>query len=137
MQEKAERVSKYPIKCMAVIGIQFNNKYVDISFMVNMLLDSRNQITDIWSQLIVMQHSLLCFLFHPVLQRKPQGNKVCCISITVTSWWARWRLKSPALWSFTQLFGQAQIKEIIKALRHWPLCGEFTGDQWIPRTKGQ
>ena len=19
--------------------------------------------------------------------------------------------------------------------RHWPLCGEFTGDQWIPRTK--
>ena len=24
----------------------------------------------------------------------------------------------------------------IKALRHWPLCGEFTGDRWIPRTKG-
>ena len=21
--------------------------------------------------------------------------------------------------------------------RHWPLWGEFTGDQWIPRTKGQ
>ena len=21
--------------------------------------------------------------------------------------------------------------------RHWPLCGEFTGDRWIPRTKGQ
>ena len=25
----------------------------------------------------------------------------------------------------------------IKALRHWPLCGEFTGDRWIPRTDGQ
>ena len=25
----------------------------------------------------------------------------------------------------------------IKALRHWPLCGEFTGDRWIPRKKGQ
>ena len=24
----------------------------------------------------------------------------------------------------------------IKAPRHWPLCGEFTG-RWIPRTKGQ
>ena len=24
-----------------------------------------------------------------------------------------------------------------KALRHWPLWGEFTGDRWIPRTKGQ
>ena len=21
--------------------------------------------------------------------------------------------------------------------RHWPLCGEFTGDWWIPRTNGQ
>ena len=30
-----------------------------------------------------------------------------------------------------------RIKYIIKALRHWPLCGEFTGDRWIPRTNGQ
>ena len=37
----------------------------------------------------------------------------------------------------TQPFIQAQIKENIKALCHWPLCGEFTGDRWIPRTKGQ
>ena len=35
------------------------------------------------------------------------------------------------------LFIQVQIKENIKALRHWPLWGEFTGDQWIPHTKGQ
>ena len=28
-------------------------------------------------------------------------------------------------------------QETIKAPRHWPLCGEFTGDRWIPRTKGQ
>ena len=25
----------------------------------------------------------------------------------------------------------------IKVPRHWPLCGEFTGDRRIPRTKGQ
>ena len=31
----------------------------------------------------------------------------------------------------------AQIKQIIKAPRHWPWCGEFTGDRWIPRTNGQ
>ena len=29
------------------------------------------------------------------------------------------------------------MKEIIKAPRHWPLWGEFTGDRWIPRTKDQ
>ena len=34
-------------------------------------------------------------------------------------------------------FVQAQIKENIKAPRHWPLCGEFTGNRWIPRTDGQ
>ena len=32
---------------------------------------------------------------------------------------------------------KAQIKENTKAPRHWPLCGEFTGDRWIPRMKGQ
>ena len=32
---------------------------------------------------------------------------------------------------------QAQIKVNIKAPRHWPLCGEFTGDRWIPRKNGQ
>ena len=26
---------------------------------------------------------------------------------------------------------------VCKAPRYWPLCGEFTGDRWIPRTKGQ
>ena len=45
------------------------------------------------------------------------------------------RIKSPASWLFTQLFIHAQMKENIKAPRHWPLCGEFTRDQWIPHTK--
>ena len=31
---------------------------------------------------------------------------------------------------------QAQIKENIKAPHHWPLWGKFTGDRWIPHTKG-
>ena len=57
--------------------------------------------------------------------------------ITLTSLWARLRLKSPASRLFTQAFIQAQIKENIKAPRHWPLCGEFRGDRWIPRTNGQ
>ena len=59
------------------------------------------------------------------------------INITMTSYWERWRLKSPASRLFTQSFIQTQIKENIKAARHWPLCGEFTGDRWIPRTNGQ
>ena len=38
---------------------------------------------------------------------------------------------------FTQPFIQTQIKENIKAPRHWPLCGEFTGHWLILRTKGK
>ena len=38
---------------------------------------------------------------------------------------------------FTQPFIQAQTKENTKAPRHWPLCGEFTGHRWIPRTNDQ
>ena len=52
-------------------------------------------------------------------------------------WFSLWRLKSPVSRLFTQPFIQAQIKENIKAQCHWPLWGEFTGDRWIPRTKGQ
>ena len=36
-----------------------------------------------------------------------------------------------------QPFIQTQIKETIKAPRHWPLWGELTGDRWIPCTNGQ
>ena len=44
-------------------------------------------------------------------------------------------LKSPALPLFNQPFSQAAIIEIIKAApRYWPLCGQFTGDRWFPRT---
>ena len=32
---------------------------------------------------------------------------------------------------------KAQIKEIIKAPRHWPLWGEFIDDRWTPCTKGR
>ena len=47
------------------------------------------------------------------------------------------QLKSPASPLFTQPFIQTQVKRNIKAPRHWPLCGEFTGNRWIPRTNGQ
>ena len=53
-------------------------------------------------------------------------------SITMMSWWQRWSLKSPASRLFTQPFIQTQIKENIKAPRHWPLCGEFTGTGEFP-----
>ena len=66
----------------------------------------------------------------------PSSN-VGKVIITVTSWWARWRLKSPASPLFTQPFIQAQINEHIKAPRHWPLCREFPGDRWIPLTNGR
>ena len=55
----------------------------------------------------------------------------------MTSEWAQWRLKSPALRLFSQPFIHLQSKEYTKAQRHWHLRGDFTGDRWIPRTKGR
>ena len=52
--------------------------------------------------------------------------------ITVKSQWARYRLKSPASRLFTQPFIQTQIKENIKAPRHWPLCGNSPGTGEFP-----
>ena len=55
----------------------------------------------------------------------------------MTLYWVRWHLKSPAPRLFTQTFIRAQIKDNSKVPRHWPLCGDFTYDPWIPRTNGQ
>ena len=40
--------------------------------------------------------------------------------------WARWRLRSPASRLFIKPFIQAQIKENIKAPRHWPFCAGYS-----------
>ena len=75
---------------------------------------------------------------------KSKSNKVLLtehdrfyINITVIPYWLRWHLKSLASGLFTGLLVQVNMKENIKAPYHWPLWGEFTGDQWIPWTKGQ
>ena len=47
---------------------------------------------------------------------------LAALAITLTLQWARWRLKSPASGLFIQRFIQVQIKEHIKAPRHWPVC---------------
>ena len=50
---------------------------------------------------------------------------MCAIAYKIT----RWPL-------FTQPFIQTQTSNI-KAPRHWPLCGDFTGDRWTPHINGQ
>ena len=37
---------------------------------------------------------------------------------------------------YSTVYSDAVI-ENIKAPRHWPFCGEFTGDRRIPRKNGQ
>ena len=56
--------------------------------------------------------------------------------ITVTSFWARWRLKSPVSLFFAEPFIQGEIKENIEAPRNWLLWGEPPAPVDAP-TKGQ
>ena len=65
-----------------------------------------------------------------------------CTEITMTSYWARWRIKLPASRLFSQPFIQAQIKETSKlpitglCAGNSPVTGEFPqefpDDRWIP-----
>ena len=95
--------------------------------------------------LLVQRFKILYFLMSP---QDPQAMIPMGLTFAFHGWCVihslQWRhngherhLKPPASQLFTQLFVRAQIKESIKAPRHWPLCGEFTGDRWIPRTNGQ
>ena len=68
----------------------------------------------------------------PSHQRHAGSHRLLGLTITLTSSWPRWRLKSPASRLFTQSLIRAQMKENIKAPRHWPLCGEFTGTGEFP-----
>ena len=38
---------------------------------------------------------------------------------------------------YSTVYSGADQTQNIKAPRYWPLGGEFTGDRWIPLTKGQ
>ena len=95
------------------------------------------------SQKSLVKWSFGAFVFseftHIIERGNPKGGWL--ITITVTSYWARWRLESPPPPPppppmNTQPFIQAQIKENIKAPRHWPL-GVGGGGGSIPSTKGQ
>ena len=74
-----------------------------------------------------LKKSVCC---HPLGFRVPIQNPVL---ITVTLWCGRWRLKLPVSRFFTHVFIQTQIKENVKAPRHWPLWGKFTGEFPIQR----
>ena len=60
-------------------------------------------------------------------------------------WALPWRHKSAMASQITSIAfvyltvysGTDKKQTNLKAPRHWPLWGEFSGDRWIPRTKGQ
>ena len=79
---------------------------------------------------------------------KFKGRLFASVQLTNNNHWLRWwhycdvimGAMASQIISLTIVYSkfiQAQIKENIKAVRHWPLCWEFTGDRWIPRTNGQ
>ena len=76
--------------------------------------------------IMVARKDKIVYLYHSLLY-----------SLYLAKTTSQWRLKSSASSLYTQPFIQEEIKENIKAPRHWPLCGESTVDRWIPRTKGQ
>ena len=67
------------------------------------------------------------------LLRKQNDNEVCHYNDVIMTTMASQITSLTRL--LTQSFIQTQIKENIKAPRHWPLCGEFTGTSEFPALK--
>ena len=90
----------------------------------------------LWHLLSVLFCYILLWLHHP-LWLLVVTNLPITLFVIIAHYTDIIMGKSPASRLFTQQFIQTQIKEKIKAPRHWPLCRKFTGDRWIPRTNGQ
>ena len=67
--------------------------------------------------------------FDMIPDKRPENHDESRQNIIMTSWWARWRLKSPAYRLFTQTFLPALIKENIRVTGHCggnsPVTSEF------------
>ena len=66
-----------------------------------------------------MCNSMCLSEFECAKRLKAHSQAIPVLYITLTSYWPRWHLKSPASRLFTQPFIETQIKENIKAPRHW------------------
>ena len=113
-----------PLLILSALRYQLNC----FSFHRNMCF-VRLSVTCLHLVIVFMTGCYRCFCVNIMLQWTVMSDNWDALSITVTSYWARWRLKSPASGLFAQPFIQTQIKENIKAPRQWPLCGEFTDDR--------
>ena len=88
---------------------------------------SENAFRMIWTNMFPLKQDLWTHRFHAWNKQWEKHKEMCGVA----------HLDTAVSRLFTQQFIQAEIKENIKAPRHWPLWGEFTGDRWIPHTKGQ
>ena len=79
-----------------------------------------------------------------------RGNNMIVIVPLMQLWWIRVKITHYAdviMGAMTSLITSIRIvysivysgadQRNIKAPCSWPLCGEFKGDRWIPRTNGQ
>ena len=69
---------------------------------------------------VSMRSTLTGDALDPYVNR-PSAAMSLALDITMTSYWVRWRLKSPALPLFTQPLIQLQMKGNIKVPCHWSL----------------
>ena len=108
----------------------------------------------------VVMFSLICAWINGWVNNREVGD-VKRHGVIMTSLYCHWLLSSPVYLQtlynkchYNDVIMSAMASQItgvsivcstvgpgadkkIKAPRYWPLCGEFTGDRWIPHTKGQ
>ena len=125
----------YAAKLMASIVTRFSHRWIDWM---------RGTVFDVYRPYAI--RGFLC-IFVPIHQwalypthsgLETANNAITIFKVTYLPP-LQWRLNErdgvldhqPHDWLLNRFFN-AQIKENIKALCHWTLCGELTGHRWIP-----
>ena len=96
------------------------------------------------SQLVYLDYIALC-IYHTINIQLTAGTKISPTCFQSHATFVHYsdaiigmmasQITSVALVYSTIYSGADQRK--YRTPRHWPLCVEFTGDRWIPRTNGQ
>ena len=134
-----------------VNGTKINSRLILSTLVFNRVTSTREFLTQTVRKTKILLHA--CLGFHsdghsrkiitpiasfmgPTCGRQDPGVGPVNFATVITSAIAS-QITGVSIVYSTVCLGVDKRKENTKALRHWPLWGEFTGDRWIPRTKGE
>ena len=127
--------AKTIIRCPLILIWRLGNRYISLSgWSLYCHSLKKRSVQEIKWRYLINVSLFNCHTSLTIYHEPKQGFFVALL--TVTSWWARWRPKSPASLLFAQPFVQAQTRKH-QSSTSLASTRESTGDRWIPLITGR